>query len=145
MIWLFELALVGTGFFLLLMFLNRSGQAYVTEHTEKRVDAYMQTIRRTGEPSALNDMNDSELRDILLASSRRITRYRANRIILLTIVSFATLIVAIFMAANSGLQSFAASIVVGAIAGYGIDRILERNMHAWVERQQLGIDRLTID
>lgn len=146
MIWLLEIALVlllvGGGWTLF----NRNRRTDMRESlTMRRVDAYIETIRRERTNTALVAMSDSELRDLLHAGARnlRIAAERKGWIVLgaagLTVFS------SIVAASQDGLRGFAVAMVIGAIVTYGLNEYLGRRMREPLEQRGIDVDRLTVE
>lgn len=145
MIWVLE--------FVLLTFLVLGFVLYATKLSKNktdrqigdRINAYITTIRRTRQPEHLNEMSDPELLDILRAAAHKLEKHQSRRIALIMLGSVLTLGVAIMMAVQIGIQGFAVAGLVGALATYGTDQMVVRNMLQWFERQALDPTRLEVN
>jgi len=124
---------------------GRSGTDRKKDMIARRVEAYIETIRRTGEPDHLNKMSDAELSDILTAAARRLHAQRTNRMIVTIAAAVAAVVIAMFFGAESGIQGFIIAGVIGAAATYGINAVLERRTGEWFRDNDLEPDRLAVD
>src|SRR6185437_8288233 len=91
------------------VFMRTGRQRVVSERdavTERRVDAYMTTIRREGGGSPLAAMSDEELRDLLLSSARNLRIENDRRLMVLLVAAIVALLAAILVATQNGLQGF---------------------------------------
>ena len=146
MIWLLEigmvLLLVGGGW----TFLTRGKRGTDRDSlTMRRVDAYIETIRRERSNRELAAMSDSELRDLLHSGAHnlRIARERKNWVLLGA--GGVTLFSAVVAANQDGMRGFAIALVLGAIVIYGLNEFLTRQMRAPLEQRGVEIDRLTVE
>ena len=146
MIWLLELALalavVGGGWTLLSR--GRRGDDR-DALTMRRVDAYIETIRRERSNRELSAMSDTELRDLLHSGARnfRINRQRKNWTLLGA--GLAALIAAAVAADQSGLSGFAVAVAIGAVVVYGLNEFLERRLRQPLEGHGVEIERLLVE
>jgi len=145
MIWLIEFTLVAVCVAVFAVFMNKQVKKPLNELAEARVRAYMETIRRTQEPVLLNAMSDVELTDILTNAVRHVAQHRNNRLFFLGIVAVQAIIISIILASYGGIQSFVIGITIGALVGYGLDRIMSRQILVWSKHQQLDMERLTLN
>lgn len=144
--WLIQIALllllIGGGWTLLT-------RARVTKEREaltmRRVDAYIETIRRERRNAELVAMSDSELRDLLHAGARnfRVASQRRGWIVLG--VGAVTLFSAIAIASQDGWRGFGIAMVVGALAAYGLNEFLLRRARAPLEKRGIDVERLTVE
>lgn len=146
MAWLIELALilllVGGGWSML----NRSKPSDKRDAlTMRRVDAYIETIRRERRNPELAEMSDTELRDLLHSGARNLRVAEQKKQWTLLAVGAAALIAGIMVANQQGWTGFAVVAVVGVIAGYGVNEFLNRQMRAPLERRGIDIDRLRVE
>lgn len=146
MVWLIELALVllvvGGGWTLL----NRGKRTDERESlTMRRVDAYIETIRRERTNSALVAMSDRELRDLLHSGARNMRVAKERKNWLLLGAGGATLFCAAIAASQDGLRGFVIALVVGAVVTYGLNEFLSRRMREPLEKQGVDIERLRIE
>lgn len=146
MIWLIELALVlllvGGGWTLL----SRGRRTDEREAlTLRRVDAYIETIRRERTNGELVAMSDSELRDLLHSGARNLRKASERRGWTLLGAAGVTLFSAIFAASQDGMRGFGIAIVVGALVIYGLNEFLGRRMREPLEQRGIDIDRLTVE
>jgi hypothetical protein len=145
MIWLIEIAL----FMLLaggsLTLLNRSrGPDQREALTMRRVDAYIETIRRERSNAALVAMSDSELRDLLHSGARnlRVAEQRRGWIVLGG--GAVSLACASAMGSQEGWVGFFAAAALGALVTYGVSEYLIRQMRAPLKRFGIDTDRLSV-
>lgn len=144
MIW----ALIAVAIMALVILAVRSGRRSETKlsaRTQERVEAYKQTIRRTGTPSQYDEMNDVELSDILTSAAQKLSAARNQRTSTMLGAATITLIAAIFVGIENGVQAFGITIVAGLIAGYGLNLVLTRHTSDWFRQNDLDEERLTID
>jgi hypothetical protein len=146
MIWLVEIALVllllGGGWTML----TRGRQTDKREAlTMRRVDAYIETIRRERRNPDLAAMSDMELRDLLHAGARNLKVAEQKRGWTLLGIGAGTLIAAAIAGSQEGWMGFAAVAAVGAVVGYGASEFLTRRMRAPLERHGIDIERLTVE
>lgn len=146
MIWLIELGLV-----LLLVgvawntFGRRRRSDDREQITERRVEAYMTTLRREGRNPHLAAMTDTELRDVLHAASRnlRIEGERKNAVLLG--VCAVALVAAIAVGSQDGTRGFLIALAVGVMVIYGLNEYLTRRMQEPLLRQGIEIERLKVE
>lgn len=113
--------------------------------TLRRVDAYIETIRRERRNPELVAMSDSELRDLLHAGARNFRVASQKRGWFLLGVGGATLFSAIAIASQDGWRGFGIAVVVGAIVAYGLNEFLVRKARAPLERYGVDVERLTVE
>lgn len=113
--------------------------------TLRRVDAYIETIRRERSNRDLMSMTDSELRDLLHSGARNLRAADQKRGWTLLGLAGATLFSAIAVGSNDGWRGFGIVVVVGVIAIYGVNEYLMRRGRAPLEKRGIDIDRLTIE
>lgn len=113
--------------------------------TMRRVDAYIETIRRERRNAELVAMSDSELRDLLHAGARnfRVASQRRGWIVLG--LGAVTLFSAIVVASQDGWRGFGIAVVIGAIAAYGLNEFLLRRARAPLEKRGVDVERLTVE
>ena len=146
MIWLIELALVlllvGGGWTLL----SRGRRTDEREAlTLRRVDAYIETIRRERSNAALVAMSESELRDLLHSGARNLRVASERKGWSLLAAGGVTLFSAIVAATQDGMRGFAIAMVVGAIVTYGLNEFLNRRMREPLELRGIDVDRLRVE
>ncbi len=146
MIWLIELALVllllGGGWTLM------SKRRHTDQRealTMRRVDAYIETIRRERRNPELAAMSDTELRDLLHSGARNLRAAEQRRGWTLLGISAASLVAATIMANIEGWVGFGVTAVIGGIVAYGTYEFLNRRMRAPLERRGVDIERLTVE
>lgn len=113
--------------------------------TLRRVDAYIETIRRERRNPELVAMSDSELRDLLHAGARNFRVASQRRSWFLLGVGAVTLFSAIVIASNDGWRGFGITTVVGAVVAYGLNEFLVRQARAPLERYGVDVERLTVE
>ena len=113
--------------------------------TERRVDAYIETIRREKTNPELVSMSDSELRDLLLSSAHNLKVQRDRRLYLLFGGVVVALIGAILVATEDGYRGFGVALLVGALVLYGINEFLGRQMIAPLLAKGIDVERLRVE
>ncbi|KFL31934.1 hypothetical protein JP75_05930 [Devosia riboflavina] len=113
--------------------------------TLRRVDAYIETIRRERRNPELVAMSDSELRDLLHAGARNFRVASQKRGWFLLGVGGVTLFSAIAIASQDGWRGFGIAMVVGAVVAYGLNEFLIRKARAPLERYGVDVERLTVE
>ena len=146
MVWLAEIGFIILAIVAIVQ-LARAGRGATRLHeiAEERISAYVTTLRRTGDNPALSDMTDSELHDVLGAAMRRLAAGRSRKFLLLVLGAVATLLAGIVLGIEDGWRAFAATMAIGGIALYGLERVLDRATRAPLEEQGLDIERLRLD
>jgi len=89
--------------------------------TDRRVEAYIETIRRERSNPELTAMSDTELRDLLLSSAHNLKVQRDRRMYLLFGGVVVAIIGAILVATEDGYRGFGVALLVGALVLYGIN------------------------
>ncbi|HWA18126.1 MAG TPA: hypothetical protein VG757_03960 [Devosia sp.] len=113
--------------------------------TERRVEAYMETIRREGSNRELAAMSDTELRDLLLSSAYNLKVMRDRRMYLLFGGVLVALIAAILVATEEGTRGFGIALLVGALVLYGVNEFLGRQMVAPMLEKGIDVERLRVE
>ena len=113
--------------------------------TLRRVDAYIETIRRERRNAELVAMSDSELRDLLHAGARNFRVASQKRSWSLLGVGGVTLFSAIAIASHDGWRGFGIAVAVGGIVAYGLSEFLMRKARAPLERYGVDVERLTVE
>jgi hypothetical protein len=113
--------------------------------TERRVDAYIETIRREANNPELSAMSDTELRDLLLSSAHNLKVQRDRRLYLLFGGVVVALIGAILVATEDGYRGFGVALLVGALVLYGINEFLGRQMIAPLVAKGIDVERLRVE
>jgi hypothetical protein len=113
--------------------------------TERRVDAYMATIRREGGDNPLAAMSDEELRDLLLSSARNLRIENDRRLVVLLVAGLVALLAAILVATQNGVQGFGIALAVGAVVLYGINEILVRKSREPLLARGIDVERLRVE
>jgi hypothetical protein len=112
---------------------------------ERRVEAYMQTIRREASNPGLAAMSDTELRDLLLSSARNLRIEAERRTYILAGVGAVGVIAAIVVSSQQGIEGFAITLVIAAIVVYGLFEYLGRRMQGPLLRQGIDVERLRVE
>jgi hypothetical protein len=146
MIWLIEIALVlllvGGGWTML----TRKGRESRREAlTMRRVDAYIETIRRERRSPELAAMSDMELRDLLHSGARNLKVAEQRKSWIVLGCGVASVLLAAVAGSQEGWVGFAAIAAIGAIATYGTNEFLSRRMRAPLEKRGIDIDRLMVE
>ena len=146
MVWLAEIGFIILAIVAIVQF-ARAGRNATKLHeiAEERIAAYVTTLRRTGENPALSEMTDTELHDILGAAMRRLAAGRSRKFVLLVLGAVGVMITSIVLGIEDGWRAFSATMAVGGLALYGLERVLERATRAPLEDQGLDIERLRLD
>jgi len=113
--------------------------------TERRVEAYIETIRREGKTPELTAMSDTELRDLLLSSAHNLKVQRDRRLYLLFGGVVVAIIGAILVATEDGYRGFGIALLVGALVLYGINEFLGRQMTAPLVAKGIDVERLRVE
>ena len=113
--------------------------------TERRVEAYMETIRREGTNRELTAMSDTELRDLLVSSAHNLKVQRDRRLYLLFGGIVVALIGAILVATEDGYRGFGIALLIGAVVLYGANEFLGRQMIAPLEAKGIDVERLRVE
>lgn len=113
--------------------------------TERRVSAYIATIRRERRNSELNAMSDTELRDLLLSGARNLRIASERKAWILLAVGGAALLSAIIVAEQEGIRGLAVALVVGAIVLYGLNEFLTRRMREPLIARGIDVERLKVE
>lgn len=146
MIWLVEIALV--------LLLLGGGWSIVTRNRRnrqrealimRRVDAYIETIRRERRNLELAAMTDLELRDLLHAGAHNLKVAEQRRTWIVLGCGIATVLGAALAGSQQGWMSFGIVGSVGAIVTYGVSEFLARRMRAPLEKRGVDIDRLMVE
>ena len=113
--------------------------------TERRVDAYIETIRREQAKPELTAMSDTELRDLLLSSAHNLKVQRDRRMYLLFGGMVVAIIGAILVATEDGYRGFGIALLVGALVLYGINEFLGRQMIEPLIAKGIDVERLRVE
>lgn len=140
----FGLVLVLAGLAVSYLFRGRAAAAKQAM-TERRVEAYMETIRRERGNPELAAMSDTELRDLLLSSAHNLKVQRDRRLYLLFGGVVVAVIGAILVATEDGSRGFGVALLVGALVLYGINEILGRQMVAPLLAKGIDVERLRVE
>lgn len=112
---------------------------------DRRVNAYIETIRREAKNPELAAMSDSELRDLLLSSAHNLKVQRDRRMYLLFGGVLVGLIGAILVATEEGSRGFGVALLVAALVLYGINEFLGRQMRMPLEEKGIDVERLRVE
>ncbi len=112
---------------------------------ERRVEAYMETIRREQANPALTAMSDTELKDLLLSSAHNLKVQRDRQIYLLFGGVIVALIGAILVATEDGFRGFGVALVVAALVLYGLNEFLGRQITAPLMAKGIDVERLRVE
>jgi hypothetical protein len=115
------------------------------EVLERRVEAYMQTIRREGGNSELAAMGDLELRDLLLSSARNLRVQAERRWYILLGGGAAAVLAAIAIGTEEGTRGFGIVLLVAALALYGINEFMGRRMREPLVARGIDVERLRVE
>ena len=126
-------------------FFRRRHVAEREEITERRVAAYIQTVRREASNAQLSAMGDDELKDLLLSSARNLKLQSERKFHLLVGGGVATFLAAIFVGSADGIRGFAIALLIGAIALYGLNEFLGRRMREPLVEKGIDIERLRVE
>ena len=126
-------------------FLRNKRDAEREAVTERRVDAYIETIRRERKNPELSAMSDTELRDLLLSGARNLRIQAERRTYLLFGGTIAALLAAVIVATEDGMRGFGIAILVGAMALYGINEFLARRMREPLAAKGIDVERLRVE
>lgn len=112
---------------------------------DRRVDAYMETIRREGTNKELVAMSDNELRDVLLSAAHNLKVQRDRRMYLLFGGVLVGLIGAILVATEDGSRGFGIALLVASLVLYGMNEFLGRQMIAPLQQKGIDVERLRVE
>ena len=112
---------------------------------DRRVDAYIETIRREGTNKELAAMSDNELRDLLQSSAHNLKVQRDRRLYLLFGGVLVGLIGAILVATEDGTRGFGIALLIAAVVLYGMNEFLGRQMVAPLEQKGIDVERLRVE
>jgi H2-forming N5,N10-methylenetetrahydromethanopterin dehydrogenase-like enzyme len=115
------------------------------EVIERRVEAYMQTIRREGGGSELAAMSDVELKDLLLSSARNLRVQAERKWYILMGGGAAALLAAIAIGTEEGTRGFGIVLLVAAVALYGINEFMGRRMREPLVARGIDVERLRVE
>lgn len=113
--------------------------------TLRRVNAYIETIRRERRQPELAAMSDMELRDLLHAGALSLRAAEQRRSYVLAGGAAITLITGVVIADQNGWTGFAAVLALGGLITYGLNEYLVRQVRAPLERRGIDVDRLRVD
>ena len=112
---------------------------------ERRVEAYMQTIRREGKNAELAAMTDLELKDLLLSGARNLKIDAERRSYVLWGAAVIGLIAAFVIATQDGWRGFGIVLGIAAVVVYGIGEYMSRRMREPLTSRGIDIERLRVE
>jgi uncharacterized protein YjiS (DUF1127 family) len=112
---------------------------------DRRVEAYIETIRRERSNAELSAMSDTELKDLLLSSAHNLKVQRDRQLYLLFGGVVIALIGAILVATEEGFRGFGVALVIAAIVLYGINEFVGRQIRAPLLAKGIDIERLRVE
>ncbi len=112
---------------------------------DRRVEAYIETIRRERSNAELSAMSDTELKDLLLSSAYNLKVQRDRQRYLLFGGVVIALIGAILVATEEGFRGFGVALVIAAIVLYGINEFVGRQIRAPLVAKGIDIERLRVE
>jgi uncharacterized protein YjiS (DUF1127 family) len=112
---------------------------------DRRVEAYIETIRRERSNAELSAMSDTELKDLLLSSAHNLKVQRDRQLYLLFGGVVIALIGAILVATEEGFRGFGVALVIAAIVLYGINEFVGRQIRAPLVAKGIDIERLRVE
>ena len=113
--------------------------------TERRVEAYIETIRRERSNPELSAMSDTELRDLLLSSAHNLRVQGERRVYLLFGGVVVAVVGAILVATEDGSRGFGVALLIGALVLYGVNEMLGRQMIAPLLAKGIDVERLRVE
>jgi Flp pilus assembly protein TadB len=139
---LLALGLVGL---LVSYFFRGRREAERQEIIDRRVEAYMQTIRREGSNAELAQMGDLELRDLLLSGARNLRIQAERRWYILLGGGVAAGFAAIAIGSQEGMRGFGIVLLIAAVALYGLNEFLGRRMRDPLVSRGIDVERLRVE
>lgn len=112
---------------------------------ERRVQAYMATVRRQAGDTPLNRMNDLELYDVLMSAAQNLKVQAERRWYFIVGAGFIAGLAAIAVGTQQGMQGFGIVVLVAAVALYGINEFLGRRMREPLVALGIDIERLRVE
>lgn len=113
--------------------------------TQRRVEAYIETIRREHAQPGLVAMSDTELRDLLLSTAHTLRSARERNGWVLFGAAAVALLSAILIGTEEGTSGFGVALLVGAVAIYGLNEFLGRRMAGPLREKGLDAERLKVE
>jgi hypothetical protein len=113
--------------------------------TERRVEAYIETIRRERSNAELVAMSDAELKDLLLSGARNLRLQTERKTYLLFGGTVVALFAAIVVATEDGMRGFGIALLVGAMVLYGLNEFLGRRMREPLVAKGIDVERLRVE
>jgi hypothetical protein len=113
--------------------------------TERRVDAYIETIRRERSNAELVAMSDIELKDLLLSGARNLRLQAERKTYLLFGGTVLAVFAAIVVATEEGMRGFGIALFIGAMVLYGLNEFLGRRMREPLVSKGIDIERLRVE
>lgn len=115
------------------------------ETTERRVEAYMQTIRRENRNPELSAMTDTELRDVLASAARNLKVQSDRKFYILVGGLVIAVVAAIAVGTEDGTRGFAVALLIGALVLYGTNEFLTRRMRQPLIDKGIDVERLRVE
>lgn len=115
------------------------------EVIDRRVEAYMQTIRREGGDSELARMGDLELRDLLLSGARNLRIQAERRWYILLGGGAGALLAAIAIGTEEGTRGFGIVLLIAAVVLYGLNEYLGRRAREPLVSRGIDVERLRVE
>ena len=143
---LIEIALALVLIGLVISFVMRGRSAVERESViERRVEAYMQTIRREASNRELAAMTDLELKDLLLSSARNLRVQAERKWYLLIGGGVLAFFGAILVATQDGTRGFGISLLVAAMVLHGLNEFFGRRMREPLIERGIDVERLRVE
>lgn len=112
---------------------------------ERRVEAYMTTIRRERSNPELAAMSDEELRDVLLSGARNLRIDSERRWMVLLGGGVIGVLAAVMVGTQDGLRGFGLALVIAAIVLYGVGEIMLRRSREPLLARGIDVERLRVE
>lgn len=112
---------------------------------ERRVEAYMQTIRREGGTSELAQMTDVELKDLLLSSARNLRLQMERKWYLLLGGGVVGFFGAILVGTQDGARGFGITVLLAGLVLYGINEFITRRAKEPLAAHGIDAERLRVE
>ncbi|MGV3491755.1 MAG: hypothetical protein ACO1OG_10580 [Devosia sp.] len=126
-------------------FLRARRQADRLGVMERRVQAYMATVRRQAGDTPLNRMNDLELYDVLMSAAQNLRVQAERRWYFIIAGGFLAGLAAIAVGSQQGMQGFGIVVLVAAVALYGLNEFLSRRAREPLVAQGIEVERLRVE
>jgi hypothetical protein len=126
-------------------FMRGRREAERVDITRRRVEAYMQTIRREGTNPELAAMSDDELRDLLLSGAHNLRQQSDRKWFLLLVGFVVAAIGALAVGSADGMRGFGITAAIGAVALYGLNEFMSRRMREPFIERGIDVERLRVE